>query len=139
MPTNNTYDQELYAIIGAAMEVQNELGEGFLELVYHDALNMELRLRDIPYETEKQIAIHYKGQPLDRIYKADLVCYDKIVVELKSVEKLKAEHTAQLLNYLKATGLPMGILINFGEKPLHYKIVPNHMSTKDNQKEEKNK
>ena len=73
MPTNNTYDQELYAIIGAAMEVQNELGEGFLELVYHDALNMELRLRDIPYETEKLIAIHYKGQPLDRIYKADLV------------------------------------------------------------------
>ena len=139
MPTNNTYDQELYAIIGAAMEVQNELGEGFLELVYHDALNMELRLRDIPYETEKQITIHYKGQPLDRIYKADLVCYDKIVVELKSVEKLKAEHTAQLLNYLKATGLPMGILINFGEKPLRYKIVPNHMSTKDNQKEEKNK
>ena len=139
MPTNNTYDQELYAIIGAAMEVQNELGEGFLELVYHDALNMELRLRDIPYETEKQIVIHYKGQPLDRIYKADLVCYDKIVVELKSVEKLKAEHTAQLLNYLKATGLPMGILINFGEKPLRYKIVPNHMSTKDNQKEEKNK
>ena len=139
MPTNNTYDQELYAIIGAAMEVQNELGEGFLELVYHDALNMELRLRDIPYETEKQIAIQYKGQPLDRIYKADLVCYDKIVVELKSVEKLKAEHTAQLLNYLKATGLPMGILINFGEKPLRYKIVPNHMSTKDNQKEEKNK
>ena len=139
MPTNNTYNQELYAIIGAAMEVQNELGEGFLELVYHDALNMELRLRDIPYETEKQIAIYYKGQPLDRIYKADLVCYDKIVVELKSVEKLKAEHTAQLLNYLKATGLPMGILINFGEKPLRYKIVPNHMSTKDNQKEEKNK
>ena len=130
MPTNNTYDQELYAIIGAAMEVQNELGEGFLELVYHDALNMELRLRDIPYETEKQIAIHYKGQPLDRIYKADLVCYDKIVVELKSVEKLKAEHTAQLLNYLKATGMPMGILINFGEKPLRDKIVPNYICNK---------
>ena len=130
MPTNNTYDQELYAIIGAAMEVQNELGEGFPELVYHDALNMELRLRDIPYETEKQIAIHYKGQPLDRIYKADLVCYDKIVVELKSVDKLKAEHTAQLLNYLKATGMPMGVLINFGEKPLRYKIVPNYISNK---------
>ena len=112
------------------MEVQNEIGEGFLELVYHDALNIELTLRGIPYETEKPIAITYKGQLLERMYKADLVCYDQIVVELKSVEKLKPEHTAQLLNYLKATGLPMGILINFGEKPLRYKIVPNYLGNK---------
>ena len=126
----NTYDKELYAIIGAAMEVQNEMGDGFLELVYHDALNIELGLRGIPFETEKPIAINYKGKPLERTYKADLVCYDQIVVELKSVEKLKAEHTAQLLNYLKATGLPMGVLINFGERPLRYKIIPNHVSTK---------
>ena len=130
MSPNNTYDQELYAIIGAAMEVQNEMGEGFLELVYHDALNVELGLRGIPYETEKPIAITYKGQTLDRSYKADLVCYGNIVVELKSVELLKAEHTAQLLNYLKATGMPMGVLINFGEKPLRYKIVPNYISNK---------
>ena len=130
MLTNNIYDQELYAIIGAAMEVQNEMGEGFLELVYHDALNVELGLRGIPYETEKPIAITYKGQTLDRSYKADLVCYGNIVVELKSVEVLKAEHTAQLLNYLKATGMPMGVLINFGEKPLRYKIVPNYISNK---------
>lgn len=128
--TTNTYDKELYAIIGAAMEVQNEMGDGFLELVYHDALNIELGLRGIPFETEKPIAINYKGKPLERTYKADLVCYDQIVVELKSVEKLKAEHTAQLLNYLKATGLPMGVLINFGERPLRYKIIPNHVSTK---------
>ena len=126
----NTYDKELYAIIGAAMEVQNEMGDGFLELVYHDALNIELGLRGIPFETEKPIAINYKGKPLERTYKADLVCYDQIVVELKSVEKLKAEHTAQLLNYLKATGSPMGVLINFGERPLRYKIIPNHVSTK---------
>ena len=130
MSPNNTYDQELYAIIGAAMEVQNEMGEGFLELVYHDALNVELGLRGIPFETEKPITITYKGQPLDRSYKADLVCYGNIVVELKSVEMLKAEHTAQLLNYLKATGMPMGVLINFGEKPLRYKIVPNYISNK---------
>ena len=128
--TTNTYDKELYAIIGAAMEVQNEMGDGFLELVYHDALNIELGLRGIPFETEKPIAINYKCKPLERTYKADLVCYDQIVVELKSVEKLKAEHTAQLLNYLKATGLPMGVLINFGERPLRYKIIPNHVSTK---------
>ena len=130
MLINSTYDQELYGIIGAAMEVQNELGMGFLELVYHDALNVELGLRGIPYETEKPIAITYKGQPLERSYKADLVCFDTIVVELKSVEQLKAEHTAQLLNYLKATGMPMGILINFGEKPLRYKIVPNYLGAK---------
>ena len=130
MLIDSTYSQELYAIIGAAMEVQNEMGEGFLELVYHDALNVELGLRGIPYETEKPIAITYKDKPLERVYKADLVCYGNIVVELKSVEKLKAEHTAQLLNYLKATGMPMGILINFGEKPLRYKIVPNYISNK---------
>ena len=130
MLINSTYDQELYSIIGAAMEVQNELGMGFLELVYHDALNVELELRGIPYETEKPIAITYKDKPLDRVYKADLVCYGNIVVELKSVEQLKAEHTAQLLNYLKATGMPMGILINFGEKPLRYKIVPNYIGNK---------
>ena len=130
MLINSTYDQELYGIIGAAMEVQNELGMGFLELVYHDALNVELELRGIPYETEKPIAITYKGQPLERSYKADLVCFDTIVVELKLVEQLKAEHTAQLLNYLKATGMPMGILINFGEKPLRDKIVPNYICNK---------
>lgn len=130
MLIDSTYSQELYAIIGAAMEVQNELGMGFLELVYHDALNVELELRGIPYETEKPIAITYKGKPLERSYKADLVCFDTIVVELKSVEQLKAEHTAQLLNYLKATGMPMGILINFGEKPLRYKIVPNYICNK---------
>ena len=130
MHTDKTYDQELYAIIGAAMEVQNELGMGFLELVYHDALNVELGLRGIPYATEKPIIITYKQKPLERVYKADLVCFENIVVELKAVEVLKAEHTAQLLNYLKATGMPMGILINFGEKPLRYKIVPNYVSTR---------
>ena len=128
--TDIQFQQEVFDIIGAAMEVHNHLGRGFLELVYHDALNVELGLRGIPYETEKPIVINYKGQPLERTYKADLVCYDNIVVELKSVEKLKAEHTAQLLNYLKATGLPMGVLINFGEKPLRYKIVPNYVNTK---------
>ena len=122
------FQQEIYDIIGAAMEVQNELGLGFAELVYHEALNIELGLRGIPFETEKWITILYKGYLLERNYKADLVCYDNIVVELKSVEALKTEHTAQLLNYLKATKLPMGILINFGETPLKYKIVPNFIS-----------
>ena len=124
------FQQEVFEIIGAAMEVQNELGLGFSELVYHEALNIEFGLRNIPYESEKLITIAYKGNLLERTYKADLVCYDSIIVERKSVEKLKSEHTAQLLNYLKATGLPMGVLINFGEKPLRYKIVPNYISNK---------
>ena len=126
--TDIQFQQEIFDIIGAAMEVQNELGLGFLELVYHEALNIEFGLRGIPFETEKLITISYKGHLLERTYKADLVCYDKIVVELKSVEKLKTEHTAQLLNYLKATHMPMGILINFGEVPLKYKIVPNFIN-----------
>ena len=127
-PADIQFQQEIYDIIGAAMEVQNELGRGFAELVYHEALNIELGLRGIPFESEKLITITYKGHLLDRTYKADLVCFDKIVVELKSVETLKTEHTAQLLNYLKATKLPLGILINFGETPLKYKIVPNFIS-----------
>jgi len=124
------FQQEVFAIIGAAMEVQNELGLGFAELVYHEALNIELGLRNIPYESEKLITIAYKGNLLERTYKADLVCYDGIIVELKSVEKLKSEHTAQLLNYLQATNLPLGVLINFGETPLTYKIVPNFINSK---------
>ena len=129
--TNNMlYQNEVYAILGAAMEVQNELGGGFLEMVYHEALNIEFNLREIPFETEKLITVSYKGHLLEKNYRADLVCYDNIVVELKSVEKIKSEHVAQLLNYLKATNLPMGILINFGEKPLQYKIVPNYVSVK---------
>ena len=114
------------------MEVQNELGCGFAELVYHEALNIELGLRGIPFETENLITITYKGHLLERTYKADLVCYDNIVVELKAVDKLKTEHTSQLLNYLKATNLPLGILINFGEKPLKFKMVPNYITKKTN-------
>ena len=130
MTTSNEYQDEIYTIVGAAMEVQNELGLGFLELVYHDALNIELGLRGVPFETEKEIRIMYKGKPLDKVYKADLVCYGNIIVELKAVDKLLSEHTAQLLNYLKATGSTIGVLINFGEKPLRYKIVPNYISNK---------
>ena len=128
--TDIQFQEEVFNIIGAAMEVQNHLGRGFLELVYHEALNIELGLRGIPFETEKLITIAYKGHLLERTYKADLVCFENIVVELKSVEKLKTEHTAQLLNYLKATNLPLGILINFGETPLKYKIVPNFITPK---------
>lgn len=124
------YQDEAFAIIGAAIEVQNELGMGFSELVYHSALNIELTKRGVPFETEKEIVVYYKGEPLDKTYKADLICYDNIIVELKCTECLLPEHTAQLLNYLKATGKQLGILINFGQKPLVRKFVPNHITNK---------
>lgn len=127
LSSNKIYMDESYAIVGAAMEVQNELGLGFSELVYHEALMRELDLRGIPYESEKQISVMYKGHILERTFKADLVCYGKIIIELKSVDVLVSGHTAQLLNYLKATGMQLGILINFGKKPLGYKIVPNYL------------
>ena len=111
--TDIQFQQEVFDIIGAAMEVQNHLGRGFLELVYHEALNIELGLRGIPFETEKLITIVYKGHLLERTYKADLVCFENIVVELKSVEKLKTEHTAQLLNYPKLINIPNGKLVAF--------------------------
>jgi len=121
------YKDECYAILGAAMEVQNTLGMGFSELVYHEALCRELGMRGIPYESEKEIQVIYKGVPLERTYRADVVCYDDIIVELKMTSALLPEHTSQLLNYLKATGKSLGLLINFGQKPLGYKYVPNHI------------
>ncbi len=119
------FREETYAIVGAAIEVQKVLGLGFSELVYHDALCRELELRGIPFESEKDIEVLYKGAPLARTYRADLICYGQIIVELKAVECLLPEHTAQLINYLRATSLPMGVLINFGENKINFRPVPN--------------
>ena len=110
------YKEESYAIHGALFAVHRELGVGFLERVYQDALEYEFRERGIPYEREKKIQIMYKGKPLGEPFRADFVCYDKIIVELKAVEELLSIHRAQVLNYLKATGFRLGILVNFGEQ-----------------------
>lgn len=118
---NLIYKEEVYNIIGAAMEVHKVLGNGFLEGVYQEALAVEMDERLIPFEKEKEIQIYYKGLNLKKHYKADFVCYDKIILELKSLSSLNAEHEAQLLNYLKATGYKVGLLINFGQKSLIYK------------------
>ena len=88
----------------------------FLERVYQDALEYEFRERGIPYEREKLIQIMYKGKPLGEPYRADFVCYGKIIVELKAVEELQGIHRSQVVNYLKATGMKLGLLVNFGEE-----------------------
>ena len=110
------YKVETYNIRGAIFAVHHELGNGFLERVYQDALELEFQKRGIPYEREKNIQIMYKGKPLGEPFRADFVCYDKIIVELKAVEELLSIHRAQVLNYLKATGFRLGILVNFGEQ-----------------------
>ena len=112
-----------YGIIGAAMSVHTELGMGFLEAVYGDALAIELKRRHIPFEREKSIHIMYKGQKLNHYYVADFLCYGDIIVELKAVEQIQSVHMAQVLNYLSATGYKLALLINFGEKSLKYKRI----------------
>ena len=108
------YNEESYAINGAAMYVYNHLGFGFLEAVYQEALEIEFQRRGIPYEREKELTINYDGVELKQKYKADFVCYGKIIVELKAVSELDSAHRAQVYNYLHATGYRLGLLLNFG-------------------------
>ena len=115
------YEQECYALVGACMEVHKELGNGFLEPVYQEALALELAGRGIPFDKEKPLNIFYKGRRLEKYYVADFVCFGKIIVELKALCGLVSEHEAQVLNYLKATGFRLGLLANFGERSLSYK------------------
>ena len=112
------------------MEVYNQLGHGFLEAVYQEALEMEFKLRGIPYEREKEITITYKGETLKQTYKADFVCYGKIIVELKAVSELDDSHRSQVYNYLHATGYNLGLLLNFGYSSglEHHRIVFNGSS-----------
>lgn len=108
------YKDEVYAIIGAAMEVHNQLGPGFGEAVYQDAMELEVELRKIPNNAQQDIFVFYKGQRLKSFFKPDLICYEMIVVELKALDRLTSREESQVLNYLKATGLPVGLLVNFG-------------------------
>lgn len=108
------YKEESYKIVGAAFKVYNTLGAGFLEAVCQEALEIELQRQGIPYEREKELKIVYDGVELKQTYKADFVCYGKIIVELKAVSALDDAHRAQVYNYLHATGLKMGLLLNFG-------------------------
>ena len=118
------YPKESYAIIGAAIEVHKQLGCGFTESVYQEAFAEELRLREIPFEREKVLTVTYKGKVLTKEFRADFVCYNKIIVELKAVVDFAEEHYAQVYNYLKASEMQLGLLINFGKTSLEYKRIP---------------
>jgi GxxExxY protein len=106
--------EEVYAVVGAAIVVHKELGFGFLEAVYQEAMEIELRQRQIPHEAQVPLAILYKGRQLTKEYVSDLVRCGQIIVELNALDQLSGREEAQLLNYLKATGLRVGLPINFG-------------------------
>jgi len=114
-------DPRTYAVIGASMEVHNQLGCGFLEPVYQEALAIEFSQRGVPFEAEVDIPLVYKGRTLNTCYRADFVCYDAVVVEVKALRRLTGVKESQLLNYLKATGLQVGLLLNFGSGSLEHK------------------
>ena len=110
------YKDETYAIRGAVYEVYKTLGNGYLEEVYQNALEEELALRHIPFHAKKMLKVCYKGRDCG-VYQPDVICFDKIIVEIKAVEALHEKHSAQLMNYLKATGLKLGLLVNFCAYP----------------------
>jgi len=121
---NLTYKQESYEIIGVLFDIHNELGGGFLEAVYSDAIEYELKSRNIPFEREKRYQVNYKDIVIPHQFIADFVIYDKIILEIKSVAALNDRHVAQCLNYLKVSGNKLAILVNFeADKLMHQRIV----------------
>jgi GxxExxY protein len=129
-------DPQTYAIIGACMAVHSELGHGFLEAVYQEALEIEFTRRGIPFVREKPLIVYFTGIPLKSRYEADFFCYDSIVVELKALSALTLGHQAQAIHYLKATGCERALLVNFGAPRLEYKRLvfthtPDRLSADD--------
>ena len=127
-------DPQCYDIIGAAMHVHRVLGHGFLENVYHEALMIEFQKRNIPFEHEVDIHIEYDGVILKSHYRADFVCYDSIIIEIKALSKVSKAEFAQIYNYLKATGFRRGVLLNFGGSSLEYNRVTNKFLNSTNSK-----
>jgi GxxExxY protein len=115
------FEEETYKVIGACIKVHKNLGNGFSEEVYHEALVKELLKAEIPFEQEKNLPIYYEGSQLNKYYVADFVCFDKIIIEIKSISFLDTNIKQQALNYLKSTNLEVGLLINFGEISLTWK------------------
>jgi GxxExxY protein len=111
------YPEKCYKIIGACFDVYKDKGCGFLESVFQECLQLEFGLQGIPFSAQRILRLEYKGQPLQQGFVADFVCFEKIIVELKAVAQIATEHRAQVLNYLHATGLRLGLLVNFGHHP----------------------
>jgi len=123
-------DPRTYAIIGAAMEVHRELGCGFLETVYQEAPALELTARDIPFDREVELSVLYKGSKLGTHYRADFICYDAVVVEMKALSEIGGVEEAQLINYLKASGHEVGLILNFGTTSLEHRRFANTVKKK---------
>jgi GxxExxY protein len=111
------YEDESYAIRGAIFEVYRVLGSGFLEAVYQESLQIEFSRRQIPFKAQVELPLVYKDQPLLQIYRADFICFEKIIVEIKAIKDIGDEHRAQVFNYLKATNYRLGLLVNFSHYP----------------------
>ena len=118
------FKDKSYRIVGACFEVYNEQGPGFVEPVYQECLAIEFELQEIPFTVQQPLPLKYKGTPLKQSYIPDFVCFSQVIVELKAVRNLAAEHRAQVHNYLKATGCRLGLLVNFGSHPkLEYERI----------------
>ncbi|MGN8158980.1 GxxExxY protein [Salinisphaera sp. RV14] len=120
-------DEQTYPILGAAFEVHRYLRNGFLESVYHDALAIELTERGVPYVREPLLDVQYKGRPLQSQFRADFICFESVILELKALSRLTPQHEAQVINYLKTTGIERGLLLNFGTPELqHRRLIRSH-------------
>lgn len=111
------FKEECYQIQGAIFDVYREMGCGFLEAVYQECMERELTRREIPFVSQPELTLHYKGESMRQIYKPDFICFEKIILELKAVKEIAPEHKAQVINYLKASRMKLGLLINFGTYP----------------------
>ncbi len=123
--TEILYKEESYKIIGACMKVHRELGSGFLEAVYDEALKKEFMKSEIPFKSQVKLKVFYEGEQLKKYYIADFICYDKIILEIKSINQVPVVFYAQIKNYLTATKMELGMLINFGQPSLVYKRILN--------------
>jgi len=129
MGTEILFKDESYRIMGACFEVYKEKGNGFLEAVYQECLAIELATQKIPFVEHPTLRLEYRGKALRQTYEPDFLCFDRIVVEIKAAKTLADEHRAQVINYLKATGKELGLLVNFGHHPkLEYERFPNQPS-----------
>lgn len=125
------YKEESFKIIGACMKVHRSLGAGFLEAVYEEALEKEFQIQKIPFKKQVKLELYYDNQKLKKQYRADFLCYDTIILEIKAVSQIPIAFNAQLKNYLKCTKMELGMLINFGTPSLTYKRIINMNNSKN--------